>query len=128
MTDSIVSDTTPGGLTEEDSEKLFKDVLACEPAMAIEMLDEFADLPRSNERFGRQWRSTAVLATKGGDFYRKLSDDASMAKVMAPMVYILTDFAKVLREAAELADRVAARVMIAGCGHEDFIEWMKDET
>ena len=47
-----------------DLEKIYQQVLTCEPVIPEEDVGRLADLIKSNEFFGRAWRMTAVLAGK----------------------------------------------------------------
>lgn len=125
MTVSSISDPSCGKLTAKKAEQLFKSVIASEPVLKEAELDDFAGLPANVEHFVRKWRCMAVLATKDGAFYQELSDDPSKAETFAPTVNMLHEFADLLREAAKMADCVSTRVMVAGCGHKDFVQWME---
>ncbi len=107
-------------------DEIYEQVMTCRPALPPEDLDVVADRVRSDEYVGRPWRLTAVLASKDGAFFHELAEDAGRAKVLAPMMEPLRDFAKALRIMADLADCVAARVMVAGCNHEDFNTWAQE--
>ena len=102
---------------------LDQQVMACEPALAPDQLDKVADMVRDQEATGRPWRLAALLATKDGDFFKELANDPEKAKVLAPTVSVLQDFAERMRGVAELAECAAARVMVAGCNHEQFNAW-----
>lgn len=102
---------------------LYQQVMACEPALAPDQLDKVADMVRDQEATGRPWRLAALLATKDGDFFKELANDPEKAKVLAPTVSVLQDFAERMRGVAELAECAAARVMVAGCNHEQFNAW-----
>ncbi len=112
--------------SDKELDALYEQVLHCEPAIAPQDVERLADLVLSNERVGRNWRLTAVIAGKGGEFYRELADDAEKARTLAPVIESLRDFAKLLRQISELADSASARIMVAGCNHEHFPDWMKE--
>ena len=116
--------TVEQALSEETSRQWFDQVVTCEPALPPEDVKELADLVMDQERVGQQWRLTAVLASKEGEFFRDLSKDADKAQALAPTIDTLLAFAKLLRSVADLADCAAHRVLVAGCAHEHFNEWV----
>jgi len=85
-----------------------------------------ADIVRNNQRMGVPWRMTAVLAGKDGEFFRGVAENEEVAKTFANVVVPLHNFAEMLRKVAELADCAASRLMVAGCNHENFNEWMEE--
>ena len=119
----MTTKTVEQSASDEELDQIFETVMTCEPALTLDQSERFADSIADQEQFGRKWRLTAVLANKGGVFFRDLSKDQSMAQALAPTVGTLTDFAQFLRSAADLADSAACRVMVAGCAHEHFNEW-----
>lgn len=110
----------------EELEAIYKGVLNCESAIPPEELDLLADMVRDNEIVGRPWRLTALIASKDGAFFKELSESEEKAKALAPTVDALRAFSDRLQGMAKLADCAASRIMVAGCNHEDFIEWMKE--
>lgn len=111
---------------DDELEALYKDVLKCEPAIPPEQLDLLANMVRDNESVGRPWRLTALIASKDGAFFTELSESEEKAKALAPTVDALREFSDRLQMMAKLADCAASRIMVAGCNHEDFNEWMKE--
>ena len=107
-------------------DELYEQVLHCEPAIAPQDVELLADLVMNQERIGRNWRLTALIAGKGGEFYRELAENADHAQMFAPTTICLRDFARLLRHVADLADSVSARIMVAGCNHEHFNDWMNE--
>lgn len=112
----------------DDLDALYEQVMTCEPAINPVEVEELADAVRSNSLLGMPWRLTAVIAGKDGSFFKALSEDEGQAKAIAPSIDLLNEFAARLRGMAELAECVAARMMAAGCNHEQFIDWMTAES
>jgi hypothetical protein len=117
-----------GNVTNRESEldQLFEQVMTCESAIPPSELEPLADLIRNQERVGRQWRLTALLASKNGEFFREVANDEEQARVLAATIGPLEDFSKLLRAMADLADCASSRLMVAGCNHEDFNDWVKE--
>ena len=111
-----------------DVDQLYEQVLICEPAIPTEEVDRLADMVFSKEKVIRQWRFTALMASKDGAFFRELSESEGQAKTFAPIVGVLRDFAQTLKGMADLAECVATRIAVAGCNHEKFNIWMKEEA
>ncbi|AJX82575.1 hypothetical protein [Burkholderia pseudomallei] len=107
-------------------DELYEQVLHCEPAIAPQDVGPLADLVMNQEQVGRNWRLTAMIAGKGGEFYRELAVNADHAQTFAPVTLCLRDFAKLLRQVADLADSASARIMVAGCNHEHFNDWVNE--
>lgn len=107
---------------------LYQQVMTCEPALAPDQLDTVADMVKDQEATGRPWRLAALLATKDGTFFNELANDPERAKALAPTVSVLQDFAERMRMVAELAECAAARVMVAGCNHEQFNAWATEQA
>jgi len=115
-------------LTDQEADAIFEQVLSCKPAISPQDVNPLADLVGSQERVGRQWRLAALLAGKDGSFYRKLSEDAHAAEAMVIAAATLQDFSRLLREMADLAECANTRVMVAGCNHEHFQDWLKEDA
>jgi hypothetical protein len=105
---------------------LYESVLHCRPVIREDEAHRLADLVFDKEHIVREWRLTALLASKGGAFYKELSEDSEKAQALAPAVEPLIGFAKLLRDMANFADCVSARVMTAGCNHDRFVDWMAE--
>lgn len=105
---------------------IYEDVMKCESAIPAGDVDALADIVRNNQRMGIPWRLTAALAGKDGAFFRDVAENEETAKTFATLVDPLRDFAEMLRKVAELADCAACRVMVAGCNHEKFNDWVKE--
>ena len=112
-------------LTNNKVDAFFEQVMTCEPAVNPADAPMLADLIFSKERMIRSWRAAAMLASKGGDFYRDLSTNAEHAQTWAGVLDPIEGAAKLLREMADIMDCVTARVGIVGCYHERFNEWRK---
>ena len=104
-------------------DRLYESVMVCEPAIDPKDLDMLADWVFSKSLTIRPWRVTALLASKGGEFYQELASNEDKARALATTPAILSEFAEKLRTVADLADCAAARVLVAGCNHESFHEW-----
>ena len=76
----------------------------------------------------RPWRLAALLATKDGAFFNELANDPEKAKAFAPTASVLRGFAERMRMVAKLAECAAARVLVAGCNHEQFSTWATEEA
>lgn len=110
----------------DDLDRIYEQVMTCEPMIAKEQVDQLADMVFSKEDFIRQWRMTAFLAGEGGPFYADLAENEDKARALAPIAEILTDFSKMLHDMANMAKGASARIMVAGCNHENFTDWMKE--
>ena len=106
-----------------DLDAIYAGVMNCESAIPVNEMARLADLVMNQERVGRSWRLTALLASKGGEFFRDVAEDAAKAQALAAAVGPLNDFEKLLRMMADLAGCVSARLLVAGCNHEKFNEW-----
>ena len=127
MADPIFSQSEPSDAyhkDDDDLDTLYEGVMNCEPAIPPADMERVADLVRDNARIGRSWRLTALLASKDGAFYRGVADDAELAQAFAATIGPLQDFAKTLRTVADLADTAHARILVAGCNHEHFNDWV----
>ena len=113
---------------DEDMEKIYQDVLHCQPLLPPGEMEAMADLVFSKERVIRVWRFAALVGSKDGEFFRELASDAETAKVFAPTVGVLSDAATLLRDFAQIMESAACRIMVAGCNHEHFNKWAQDET
>lgn len=112
-------------LTEGEAEALFQQVVTCKPVVPPESMETVADMVRSNEAMGRPWRLAAVIGSKDGSFFQTIADEEDTAKTMVEAMVPLQDFAKRLREMADVADAAAARIMVAACAHQDFPQWLR---
>ena len=110
---------------ESELDALYAGVMTCQPALLPSLVEEVADAIRDNEQMGRPWRVTAVLAGKDGEFYKQVASDVETAKTMAPLIDVLTCFSKRLEAMKKLADSVTCRLLVAGCNHEDFNDWVQ---
>ncbi|MCW0232920.1 MAG: hypothetical protein OJJ21_04910 [Ferrovibrio sp.] len=118
------TNTTP----DKELDALYESVLNCEPAIPPEEVEPLANLVMNQERVGRQWRLTALIAGKDGAFFSDIANNAAAAQAFAHCVDALHDFSSLLRTMADLSDCAAARISTAGCNHEDFIKWMAEEA
>ena len=118
-TDTLIHD-------DEQLGQLYEQVITCESAIPQNELEPLADLVGNNERVGRQWRLTALLASKDGAFFREVAENEEKAKALAPTIELLTDFAGLMRTMAELAECASSRLLVAGCNHENFNDWMSE--
>jgi hypothetical protein len=105
---------------------IYEGVMTCQPALLPSLVDEVAAEIKDNEEMGVPWRITAVLAGKDGEFFKQVANDAEMAKTMASLIDGLTIFSKRLELMKKLADTVTCRLLVAGCNHEKFNDWVKE--
>lgn len=118
-TDTLIHD-------DEQLDQLYEQVMTCESAIPQNELEPLADLVLNNERVGRQWRLTALLASKDGAFFREIAENEETAKALAPSIELLNDFADLMRTMAELAECASSRLLVAGCNHENFNDWASE--
>jgi hypothetical protein len=111
---------------DDDMDAIFEQVMSCNPALPPDQLDEVANMVLDQALTGRPWRLAALLATKDGAFFKDLASNPESAQSLAPTVEILQAFAERMRGIAELAECAAARVMVAGCNHEQFNTWASE--
>lgn len=116
------------GSESEDLERIYQDVLCCQPIVPPSEMEALADLVFSKERLIRNWRLAALVGSKDGEFFRELASDADKAKALAPTVDVLRNAAELLRGMAQVMESVSCRIMVAGCNHEHFNEWMEAEA
>lgn len=105
---------------------IYEGVMTCQPALLPSLVDEVAAAIKDNEQMGVPWRITAVLAGKDGEFFKQVANDAETAKTMATLMDGLTSFSKRLEQMKKLADTVTCRLLVAGCNHEKFNDWVKE--
>ena len=105
---------------------IYEGVITCQPALLPSLVDEVAAAIKDNEQMGVPWRITAVLAGKDGEFFKQVANDAETAKTMATLMDGLTSFSKRLEQMKKLADTVTCRLLVAGCNHEKFNDWVKE--
>jgi predicted alpha-1,6-mannanase (GH76 family) len=105
---------------------IYEGVMTCQPALLPSLVDEVAAAITDNEQMGVPWRITAVLAGKDGEFFNQVANDAETAKTMATIMDGLTSFSKRLEQMKKLADTVTCRLLVAGCNHEKFNDWVKE--
>ena len=113
---------------DAELDALYQQVMTCEPALAPDQLDAVADMVRDLGATVRPWRLAALLATKDGAFFNELANDPEKAKAFAPTASVLRGFAERMRMVAKLAECAAARVLVAGCNHEQFSTWATEEA
>ena len=113
---------------EDDLDAIYERVLTCQPVVDPAKEQALADAIFSKELMIRSWRAAAMLAAKGGDFYRDLSTDAGLAQSLAAILDPLEGTAKFLREMASIMDCVVTRVCVVGCKHERFDEWRNADS
>lgn len=105
---------------------IYEGVMTCQPALLPSLVDEVAAAIKDNEQMGVPWRITAVLAGKDGEFFKQVASDAETAKTIATLMDGLTSFSKRLELMKQLADTVTCRLLVAGCNHEKFNDWVKE--
>lgn len=121
MANDIVNDAE---LTDQAALDFFDQVLTCEPLVSAAEVDEMANMVHSPEHFTRFWRMAVASASKGGDFYKGVSENQEQAKgLMIDVVPRLQEFQKTLREMADLTDCAAMRIVVAASNHEASTEW-----
>lgn len=112
----------------DELDALYEQVMSCESAIPEAQLEPLSELVKSNEYVGRQWRLTAFLASKNGDFFHEVSVNAEQAEALAATIAPLRHFAVLMRQMADLADCASSRLLVAGCNHENFNDWVKEAT
>ncbi len=118
---------TPTETNEDDDlEAVYQSVMTCQPALLPSMVEKLSNVVKDNEQMGIPWRVTSVMASKDGEFFRKVANDAETAKTMAAMIDGLISFSQRLEMMKGLADTVINRLLVAGCNHEKFNDWMKE--
>ncbi len=104
---------------------LYEGVMSCQPFVPPGEMEDIANLVFSKERVIRNWRLAALIGSKDGEFFRELASDANKAQSLAPAVRPLMDAAMLLHSMAEIMTIVSDRIMVAGCNHDRFNEWME---
>ena len=105
---------------------IYEGVMTCQPALLPSLVDEVAAAIKDNVQMGVPWRITAVLAGKNGEFFKQVASDAETAKTIATLMDGLTSFSKRLKLIKQLTDTVTCRLLVAGCNHEKFNDWVKE--
>lgn len=116
-----------GGTSPDDLEAIFQMVMDCEPLINPTEQEPLRDLAESADMTVRPWLFTAYVASQHGSFFQDISEDANSARLMAPMSNILEEFAGRMRLVAELAEKSALRIRLAGCSHPDFDAWREED-
>lgn len=112
----------------DDLEAIFQGLMGCDSLISPEIHEGMRELADSAEMTVRPWKFAAYVASLGGDFFTEISEDAHTARLMAPMSKILEEFAERLRLVADLADKSALRIRLAGCNHPDFDAWREEDV
>jgi hypothetical protein len=123
-----MADSTVNQEGTDDLDRLYEQVMTCEPAVPKDQVEGLSNMVFSKERIIRAWRMTALLAGEGGEFYADLANNAEKARAFAPIVGALSEFSETLKGMAELADSASARILVAGCNHENFTDWRKESA
>jgi hypothetical protein len=105
-------------ITAAEAGELLEKVLSCEPIIGESKVLSIEEICASQE-FGMTRRCATALAMKGGDFYKKVSEDRDTAVAIARVTHWAEIQAKQLRELCEIYDVVAARAAIATAKHKD---------
>ena len=111
--------TPPAAHTEADElDAIFRQVMTCEPLLADGEVDTFLDAMYGKGAQQRR-RAVAAFATKGGDFYKGVSENREQAVVVAMVALMARDDAKMFRGVAEMLEALDTRTEVALCNHED---------
>lgn len=119
---------TSSKASAREVDALYESVMSCAPVVSPEDVERYADLVFSKEHVIRAWRAAAFFGSKGGEFYKELSNDKEKARAAAPIVEPLKHTAKLIRDMADIMDSVSARISVAGCNHRDFDKWAKEAS
>lgn len=118
MADVSISATERDDFTTEQAEEIFQQVMTCEPLLAVEDVDQFLAALYGQDA-QRKRRAIAVFATKGGEFYRGVSEDRDKAVAVAMVAMLAENDAKFFRGVAELLETLHTRTEVALCNYLD---------
>lgn len=111
----------------DDLEAIFQGLMGCDSLISPEVETGLRDLSESAEMTVRPWLFTAYVASQGGEFFAEISEDADKARLMASMSKVLEEFAERMKLVADLAEKSALRIRLAGCNHPDFDTWRDED-
>jgi len=104
-------------------QNLHRQVMSCGPLVTRRGLNDLMAEVMNVEKVANPWRTTALLAAKGGEYYRYLASNPSAAYEHVGVLAELEDFANRLEAMRNIADAVRLRIMVASTGHDDFAAW-----
>ena len=102
-----------------EGQRIFDDVMNCEPLLNKE---DMADLERELSGSGSlavARRIGLATATQGGEWFKKLSEDRTLAVIVAGQLAAIDSGATALRELAGVIESAALRVRVALCAYSD---------
>lgn len=115
------------GSSPDDLEAIFQGLMDCDSLISQEVHEGLRDLADSADLTVRPWKFMAYVASQDGNYFQGLSDDAHSARLMAPMSKILEEFSERMKLVADLAEKSALRIRLAGCNHPDFDTWREED-
>ena len=124
---NVAQDSAHGGTSPDELDALYQMVMDCEPLIHPSEQDALRNLAVDAGLTVRPWLFMAHGATRDGAFYKELAEDATRMRLLAPLSKCLEQFAERMRMVAELSDKVAMRIQVAGCNHIDFNAWCDDD-
>lgn len=105
---------------EDDGEVAFQNVLRCEPAITDDDVAEIERTFASQEFSGIPRRVALCTASKGGEWFKVLSEDVDTAEAIASAIPALRSYSDRLKALAELVECAEMRATIALCNHKGF--------
>lgn len=88
-----------------------------EPLINADQHQSLTRLSKSSSMTVRPWTHMAWIASQDGNFFYGLSQDVNSACLMAPSAKVLDEFAARMRMVAEVAEKSAQRIRLAGHLH-----------
>ncbi len=125
--ENVAQDSACSVASPDDLESLYQRVMTCKPLVHPSELDALRNLAEDASLTVRPWLFMAYAATRDGAFYKELSEDATRMRLLAPLSMILEEFAERMHMVAEMSKGAAMRIRVAGCNHEDFDVWRKED-
>ena len=110
---------------DSELDALYEGVMTCKPVVDPADMEELADRVFSKGHLIRAWRMAALVGSKDGAFFKGLSTESDQAKALAAFVDPMRSTAELLRCMAKIMDCISTRIVVAGCNHEQFNEWME---
>lgn len=113
-------------LNEEEAMRVFNDVMKCDPLLSREDVEYVEQRMRGSGSLAVALRIGLMVSVQNGEWFKKLSEDRSMACFIAGQLDAVEHAAAALRELAGVIDSAALRIRIALCAHSDIEQLMAE--
>ena len=124
---NVTQSTALNDSSPENLEAMNQDLKSFAPLVDPEELQRLTRMTANHKSPVLYMKFVAWVASLDGDFFHGLSQDANSARVLAPTTKNLEEFAAHMRMLAELAEKSAHRIRLAGLHHgDDFYAWCEE--